>query len=139
MNCVRRVSHLHDARGITNLYTVQVHSVMEHARLTWSSCPPSYLGFLDKVQSRVQQLISLKTSPHQQLVLLQHLQHRRNVLGLCTTYKIHRQGSPHLAHSDSHGRHFILTPSGTPTSGISNSSSPASVPWCYATLDTPQF
>ncbi|KAG0726503.1 hypothetical protein GWK47_036407 [Chionoecetes opilio] len=40
LNCVRRVSHLLDARGVTTLYAAQVRSLMEYAPLTWSSCPP---------------------------------------------------------------------------------------------------
>ncbi|KAK8398045.1 hypothetical protein O3P69_003744 [Scylla paramamosain] len=73
LNCVRRVAHL-DAQGIANLYASQVLSVMEYAPLTWSYCflpPTSYLGLLDKP-----------------------LQHKREVAGLCATYKIHRKGAP---------------------------------------------
>ncbi len=97
MNCVRRVAHLLDARGVKNLYAAQVRSVMEYAPLTWSSCPPSYLGLLEKVQHRAQMFINNKTTPGQQLPPLQPLQHRRDVAGLCTIYKIHRDGAPHLA------------------------------------------
>ncbi|KAG0714935.1 hypothetical protein GWK47_013117 [Chionoecetes opilio] len=60
LSCVRRVSHLLDSQGITTLYAAQVRSLMEYAPLTWSSCPPSYLSLLDKVQARAQRLISLK-------------------------------------------------------------------------------
>ena len=69
---------------------------MEYAPLTWSSCPSSYLGLLDKVQHRAQHLITSRCTPGQQLPPLQPLQHRRNVAGLCATYKIHREGAPHL-------------------------------------------
>ena len=97
MNCVRRVAHLLDAKGVSNLYAAQVRSVMEYAPLTWSSCPPSYLGLLDKVQHRAQRLITSKCTPGHQLPPLQHLQHRRDVAGLCATYKIHKEAAPHLA------------------------------------------
>ena len=92
LNCVRRIAHLLDAPGVSNLYAAQVRSVMEYAPLTWSSCPPAYLGLLDKVQHRAQRLIN-----SQQLPPIQSLQHRRDVAGLCATYKIHRGGALHLA------------------------------------------
>ena len=97
LSCVRRVSHLLDARGVSNLYAAQVRSIMEYAPLTWSSCPPSYLGLLDKVQDRAQRLISTKTLPEEQVPFLQPLQQRRDVAGLCATYKIHREGAQHLS------------------------------------------
>ncbi|KAG0727741.1 hypothetical protein GWK47_033998 [Chionoecetes opilio] len=78
LNCVRRVSHLLDARGVTTIYAAQVCSLMEYAPLTWSSCPPSYLGLLDKVQNRAQPLISPKAAPDIQPPPLQPLQHRRD-------------------------------------------------------------
>ncbi|XP_045124037.1 uncharacterized protein LOC123511993 [Portunus trituberculatus] len=70
---------------------------MEYAPLTWSSCLPSYLGLLDKVQDRARRLISTKVLPDEQAPLLQPLQHRRDVAGLCATYKIHKEGAPHLS------------------------------------------
>ena len=70
---------------------------MEYAPLTWSSCPPSYLGLLDKVQNRAQRLIHGKMTPGLQPLPLQSLQHRRDVAGLCAIYKIHRESAPHLA------------------------------------------
>ena len=97
LSCVRRVSHLLDARGVSNLYAAQVRSVMEYAPLTWSSCPPSYLGLLDQVQHRAQRLITDKAPPLQQPAPMQSLQHRRDVAGLCVMYKVHKQSAPHLA------------------------------------------
>ncbi len=79
------------------LYTAQVRSIMEYAPLTWSSCPPSYLGLLDRVQKRDQRIITSKTPPGQVLPPLQPLQHRRDVAGLCAIYKVCRQGAQHLA------------------------------------------
>ncbi|KAG0718952.1 hypothetical protein GWK47_051501 [Chionoecetes opilio] len=70
---------------------------MEYAPLTWSSCPPSYLSLLDKVQARAQRLIRLKALQDQLLPPLQPLQQRRDVAGLCVVYKTHKQHVPHLA------------------------------------------
>ncbi|ROT68876.1 hypothetical protein C7M84_012938 [Penaeus vannamei] len=60
--------------GICTLYAAQVRSLMEYAPLTWSSCPPSYLGLLDKIQQRAQRLICLKAPPDQSSPLMQPLQ-----------------------------------------------------------------
>ncbi|KAG0710822.1 hypothetical protein GWK47_022007 [Chionoecetes opilio] len=97
LSCVRCVSHLLDSQGITTLYAAQVRSLMEYAPLTWSSCPPSYLSLLDKVQARAQRLIRLKALQDQLLPPLQPLQQRRDVAGLCVVYKTHKQHVPHLA------------------------------------------
>ncbi|KAG0721158.1 hypothetical protein GWK47_047008 [Chionoecetes opilio] len=97
LSSVRRVSHLLDSQGITTLYAAQVHSLMEYAPLTWSSCPPSYLSLLGKVQARGQRLIRLKALPDQLLPPLQPLQQRYDVAGLCVAYKTHKQHFPHLA------------------------------------------
>ncbi|KAG0712665.1 hypothetical protein GWK47_017958 [Chionoecetes opilio] len=59
-------------------YQSQVRSLMEYAPLTWSSCPPSYLSLLDKVQARAQRLIRLKALQDQLLPPLQPLQQRRD-------------------------------------------------------------
>ncbi|XP_069987649.1 uncharacterized protein [Penaeus vannamei] len=64
--------------------------------LTWSSSPPSYLGLLDKIQQRAQRLICLKAPPDQSSPLMQPLQQRRDVAGLCVIYKTHKQSAPHL-------------------------------------------
>ena len=97
LSCVRRVSHLLDAKGVSTLYASQVRSLMEYAPLTWSSCPPSYLGLLDKVQKRAERLISMKTPQDVPPPALQPLQQRRDVAGLCVIYKTHKQCVPHLA------------------------------------------
>ena len=71
---------------------------MEYAPLTWSSCPPSYLGLLDKVQKRAERLIQMKLQQDQPPPPpLQPLQQRRDVAGLCVIYKTHKQRLPHLA------------------------------------------
>ncbi|KAG0712820.1 hypothetical protein GWK47_017590 [Chionoecetes opilio] len=81
----------------TRTRRAQVRSLMEYAPLTWSSCPPSYLSLLDKVQARAQRLIPLKALQDQLLPPLQPLQQRRDVAGLCVVYKTHKQHVPHLA------------------------------------------
>ena len=96
LNCVRRVSLLLDAKEITNFYTAQVRSVMEYAPLAWSSCPFRTLVSSTRYRVVPSGSSSLRhhynsNSPH-----LQTLQHRRDVSGLCATYKIHRQGATHL-------------------------------------------
>ena len=97
LSCIQRVSHLLDADGIKNLYAAQVRSIMEYAPLTWSSCPPSYLNLLDKVQDRAQRLITQRVPPGRHLTPLQPLQHRRDVAGLSAVFKIHRVRAPHLS------------------------------------------
>ena len=97
LSCVRRISHLLDARGISTLYAAQVRSVMEYAPLAWSSCPRSYLSLLDMVQNRAQLMIRQKARPDQPLPRLQPLQQRRDVAGLCVMYKVYAQHSPHIA------------------------------------------
>uniref|UniRef100_A0A0P4VPS6 Reverse transcriptase domain-containing protein n=1 Tax=Scylla olivacea TaxID=85551 RepID=A0A0P4VPS6_SCYOL len=96
LTCIRRVSHLLDSQGITALYAAQVRSLMEYATLTWSCCPPSYLGLLNKVQNRVQCLIRLKAPPDQPPPSMQPLQQRRDVAGLYVLYKTQKQCAPHL-------------------------------------------
>ncbi|ROT71085.1 hypothetical protein C7M84_010604 [Penaeus vannamei] len=58
--------------------------------------PPSYLGLLDKIQQRAQRLICLKAPLDQSSPLMQPLQQRRDVAGLCVIYKTHKQSAPHL-------------------------------------------
>ncbi|XP_069983709.1 uncharacterized protein [Penaeus vannamei] len=115
LNCVRRIAHLLDSQGICTLYAAQVRSLMEYAPLTWSSYPPSYLGLLDKIQQRAQRLICVKAPPDQSSPLMQPLQQRRDVAGLCVIYKTHKQSAPHLNHT--------ATPPALPPPGMTNSSS----------------
>merc|ERR1712120_103196 len=62
-----------------------------------SSCPPSYLELLDKVQDRATRLVALKSNENDRQLCFQPLQHRREVAALCVLYKVHRQHIPHLA------------------------------------------
>ena len=95
--CVRRISYLLDGTGCATLYKSQVRSVMEYSPLVWSSCPPSYLNLLDKIQERAQRLIQYKMEGHERPTNLQPLQQRRDVSGMCVLYKAQRQHTPHLA------------------------------------------
>ena len=96
--CLRRISGLLDSRGCSVLYNSQIRSLMEYAPLVWSSCPPSYLRILDKIQRRACYIINSRSIglPQAQPQPQQSLQHRRDVSGLCVFYKIHRMESPHL-------------------------------------------
>ena len=95
LGCIRRIAYLLDARGVTTLYNAQVRSLMEYSPLTWSSCPPSYLNLLDRVQNRAHRLVQLKAQD-EIVSNFQPLQHRRDVAGLCVMYKVHKQRTPHL-------------------------------------------
>ncbi|XP_050715616.1 uncharacterized protein LOC126998200 [Eriocheir sinensis] len=96
LSCVRRISHLLDAKGTEVLYKAQVRPLMEYSPLAWSSCPPSYLATLDRVQARAQRLIQ-RTGPQHARGSLQPLQERRDVAGLCVMFKAHNLNTPHLA------------------------------------------
>ncbi|KAG0715070.1 RNA-directed DNA polymerase from mobile element jockey [Chionoecetes opilio] len=96
LSCVRRISHLLDAKGVEVLYKAQVRPLMEYSPLAWSSCPPSYLATLDRVQRRAQRLASDKR-PHHAPDSFQPLQKRRDVAGLCVMHKALNLHTPHLA------------------------------------------
>ena len=95
--CIRRVSHLLDRNGCSVLYNSQIRPLMEYSPLVWSSCPPSYLRLLDRVQERARRLVENRMSNTDSPIFFQSLQHRRDVAGLCVFYKIHRLQCPHLA------------------------------------------
>ena len=95
LSCVRRISHLLDAKGVEVLYKAQIRPLMEYSPLTWSSCPPSYLATLDRVQRRAQRLVESRAPPRA-LNYLQPLQERRDVAGLSVMYKTHHLCTSHL-------------------------------------------
>lgn len=95
--CVRRISHHLDVKGCLTLYNSQIRPIMEYSPLVWSSCPPSYLHLLNKIQERARRLIESKRDGNSPPILLQPLQHRRNVAGLCVFYKVHILRVMHLA------------------------------------------
>ncbi|KAG0710939.1 hypothetical protein GWK47_021742 [Chionoecetes opilio] len=96
LSCVRRISHLLDAKGVEVLYKAQVRPLMEYSPLAWSSCSPSYLATLDRVQRRAQRLVNDKR-PHHAPDYFQPLQERRDVAGLCVMHKALNLHTPHLA------------------------------------------
>ncbi|MPC18231.1 hypothetical protein E2C01_011109 [Portunus trituberculatus] len=64
--CIRA---LHSARPV-ELRTIpgtwaQVRPVLEYAPLTWSSCPPSYLTGLDRIQARAQRMVQMRNQDQQ--------------------------------------------------------------------------
>ena len=95
--CLRRVAGFLDYKGCTIIYNSQIRSLMEYSPLVWSSCPPSYLRLLDRVQERVQRIANSKSTHNGETPLFQSLQHRRNVSSLCALYKIQIQRCQHLA------------------------------------------
>ena len=97
LGCVRRISYLLDSRGCSMLYNSQIRSLMEYSPLVWSSCPPSYLRLLDKVQDRARRLVEFKKLEGELPIFFQSLQHRRDVAGLCVLYKVQRLSNPHLS------------------------------------------
>merc|ERR1712105_90809 len=68
----------------------------EYSPLIWSSCPPSYLELLDKLQERVQRLANSRRHT-QEPATFQSLLHRRAVSGLCVFYKVQVKRCPHMA------------------------------------------
>lgn len=94
--CIRRIAHLLDSKGCLMLYNSQVRSHMEYSPLVWSSCPPSHLRLLDKVQEKAHRLVEYKKKHDDPPILFQPLQHRRDVSGLCVFFKIHKLQYSHL-------------------------------------------
>ena len=93
---LRRMKYLLDKRGLCTLYKAQVRSQLEYGFLAWSSCPPSHLALLDKVQRRAERLME-STGELTQLPSLDSLEHRRKVGALTALHKAQVQLAPHLA------------------------------------------
>ena len=89
---LRRITWAVDEKAMETLYKAQIRSVMEFAPLTWGGAAPTHLGILDKMQRRAERLMYGDCSDSN----LQSLQHRRDVGGLTTVYKIHVKGAVHL-------------------------------------------
>ncbi|XP_069978395.1 uncharacterized protein [Penaeus vannamei] len=70
---------------------------MEYSPLVWSSCPPSFLALLDRVQNQARRLVESKMRQNDRPVYFQSLQHSRDVAALCVFLKVHQQNTPHLA------------------------------------------
>ena len=95
--CIRRIFYILDRKGCQALYNSQVRSLMEYSPLVWSSCPPSYLRLLDRIQERAIRMIENIRQNINTPITFQPLQHRRNVSGLCVIYKVHKLQNPHLS------------------------------------------
>ncbi|XP_045124027.1 uncharacterized protein LOC123511983 [Portunus trituberculatus] len=95
--CLRRMSGFLDSRGRELLYKAEIRSSLEYSCLAWGGAAPSHLAVLDKIQRRAERLIE-DGPPEQQAGLhsLHSLQHRRDVAGLATLYKVQEERTPHL-------------------------------------------
>ena len=92
ISALRRIANLLDSRGIMTLYKAQIRSQMEYSSLAWSSCSPSLLTRLDKIERRALRLIQDDPmSPH-----LDSLEHRRDVGSLTVFHKAQVQQVAHL-------------------------------------------
>ena len=91
---LRRITWLLDERGRELLYKAQIRSTLEYSCLAWGGAAPTHLATLDRVQRRAERLI-WELHPEQQSTLLS-LQHRRDVAGLTTLYKVQVVGDNHL-------------------------------------------
>ena len=89
---LRRITWAVSQNELETLYKSQVRSVMEYAPLTWGGAAPTHLEMLDKLQRRAERLIY--GDPHDSP--LPTLQHRRDVAGLTTLYKIQEQEAENL-------------------------------------------
>ena len=96
LSIIRRISHILNSNSIKILYSSQVLPVMEYCPLSWNGCPSSYLQKLDSVRDRAQRLIDWKRRLEEAPIILQQLQHRRNVSAMCVFYKVHRMRKEHL-------------------------------------------
>ena len=93
---IRRISYFLNDKGCQVLYNSQVRPIMEYASLVWTSCPPSYLRLLDKIQKKAINLIQFKSADRNEGLVVQSLQHRRDVSALCVMYKIYVLNHNHL-------------------------------------------
>ena len=94
ITCLRRMSWLLDAKGRELLYKAQIRSLLEYSPLTWGGAAQTHLKILDRVQERAERIIT-EDEPHH-ATTLQSLQHRRDVSGLSTLYKIQQERIAHL-------------------------------------------
>lgn len=83
---LRRISWLLDCKGRQLLYKAQIRSTLEYACLAWGGAAPSHLSTLDKIQRRAARIIW--EDEREPRTPLDSLQHRRDVAGLTTLYKV---------------------------------------------------
>ncbi|MPC92470.1 hypothetical protein E2C01_087561 [Portunus trituberculatus] len=115
VNLLCQMKHLLHADSLLTLYKAQVSPIMEYASLTWMSSARCHLSLQDKVQRRVERLISSATHhqlhhPHwwrrqqhrqpqqeqQRHDLRDSLEHSRRVAALTVLHKAQLQRIPHL-------------------------------------------
>ena len=92
---LRRIAWYLDRKGKEYLYKSQIRSVMEYSFLSWGGAARTNLSLLDKVQRRATRIIEEGTTGHPR-TNLDTLQHRRDVGGLTTMFKMNHQHTPHL-------------------------------------------
>ena len=92
---LRKIAWFLDRNGKEFLYKSQIRSVMEYSFLSWGGAAKTHLALLDKVQRRAVRLIEDgATGPLH--TNLDPLQHRRDVAGLTTFFKVHHEHTSHL-------------------------------------------
>ncbi|XP_042878297.1 uncharacterized protein LOC122257201 [Penaeus japonicus] len=104
---LRRISWLLDGKGKELLYKAQIRSSLEYSCLAWGGANNKYLCILDKVQERARKIIEDR-SPHH-IGNLDSLQHRRDVAGLTTVFRIQRQEVAHMQAMRLPGRRAVRT------------------------------
>ena len=92
VSCLRRITWLVGSDALELLYNAQIRSTMEFAPLTWGGAAQTHLELLNKVQRRVERMVHGE-EPESNFTSLQH---RRDVAGLTTMYKIHEMDAEHL-------------------------------------------
>lgn len=91
---LRRISWLLDNRGREVLYKAQIRSSLEYSCLAWGGAANKYLTLLNKIQDRAVRIIQGGQTQYQPD--LHTLQHRRDVAGLTTLFKVQQQNVSHL-------------------------------------------
>ena len=112
LTCLRRMAGLLDSRGQDLLYKAEICSSLEYSCLAWGGAAPSHLAVLDKIQWRAERLIKNGLLQQQAASFrsLHNPQHRREVAGLATLYKVQEQRAPHLQELRLPSRHAeVLT------------------------------
>ena len=83
---LRKISWLLDCKGRQLLYKAQIRYSLEYACLAWGEAAPSHFSPFDMIQRRAVRIIwEYEWEPR---MPLDNLQHRRDVAGLTTLYKV---------------------------------------------------
>ena len=91
---LRRHTWVLDPESLSMLYKAQIRPTMEYAPLMWGGAAPTHLNILDRQQARILRIIRDCDADHDPM--LQSLQHRHDVSGLCVMHKTHCGNAPHL-------------------------------------------